>query len=190
MSETVRVPIEVATDYSMEQQLRAEGSLTQEATKDLITPALAEFPGVVDAAKGAVEGALAGASVMTTTPRTTSVYEVAVGDQDGNITWLQADKAGAPTTDAIAALESKGVPTATPAAGDYEVAVGDADGNPTWLQANANGLPTSDVIDVLHRFLGIHMGPNLPPEPPAGRPAIWFETDGFGNLIDIKGVAL
>ncbi|VXB74738.1 hypothetical protein [Pseudoclavibacter sp. 8L] len=190
MIETERISIEVATDKSMEIPMRTPGSLVQEATKDLITPVIAESPDVVEAAKTAVSGALADASVMTTAPRTTSVYEVAIGDADGNITWLQADKAGAPTADAIAALESKGVPTAAPSAGDYEVAVGDADGNPTWLQANANGLPTSDVIDVLHRFLGIHMGPHLPPEPPAGRPAIWFETDGFGNLIDIKGVAL
>lgn len=58
MSETERIPIEVATDKSMEIALREEDSLTQRATKDLIAPVIEDSPTL-----GPIIGAAADAKV-------------------------------------------------------------------------------------------------------------------------------
>lgn len=67
MSETIRVPIQVATDKSMEIQLRTPNSLSQEATKDLIGPVIADSPEVVNAA--AIAAANAVDEALDTSPR-------------------------------------------------------------------------------------------------------------------------
>lgn len=189
--------IAFANDPIMAAELRRDDSESGIALRDVVgglvpegvAEALAD-PSVSGIVSSAVDQRLSNLDVLQSTTVATDAFELAVGDKDGRPTWLRADKAGASTPGVIEALAAKGLARAISAQGDeFEIAIGDEEGRPTWMRANSLGWPSAVAAEIIRAIAGVRIGPMEPNVYP-GLPAVWIETDGFGNLIDIKGVGL
>jgi hypothetical protein len=153
-------------------------------TASSIATAVAAATTVVAAAETAVSTAINGRTLSEARPTNTPDYEIAVGDQDGRPTWIQADTSGNPTPNAVAALRTAGVmvpETGTTA----EIAIADAAGNPTWLQAASDGGPTPVARNAMRQKIGFYRGTTQPTPDPGSGEYLWFKMDGNGTLLDI-----
>lgn len=106
---------------------------------------------VEQAAALAVSDALEDADIGVAVEAINSDFEGAIGDKNGNPTWMQFNDEGDPTPDTLSALSRKGIGLSIQDDNPgYVGAIGDETGRATWIQYDKDGLPTERALLALY----------------------------------------
>lgn len=189
MSDTQRIPIEVATDFSMKEHIERPTSLTRAALAALLATVaeaiISDDETVRAAAVAAVSDVLADENIVTSSPADGGIPGdyLFIADKDGRTSDLGVDIYGRPAERTVRALAEKGMLRALLVPGTNEIAIVDDVGTPSAIALDADtGLWSERAywarVNQDHYHRGAH-----PPQVYPGNWVDWDQIDSLGNVI-------